>query len=229
MGLALVLCLYDCCPLTPSYTRAHTTTPKQQASGRSVFVILLDESFTPNCTGSCVIKRIEAIGCKKRSAVYLEVDWRDLGQGQTLCDHHHSSSTTFSKCPPSISVSFPIAWVVHYHTHTSSLPAPYCTTLPELPGRYLSIRIYCVALQSQRGGERVCVCVCHLWLCLFCNGGYFSLLWRIRLLRNEEAGYLPDSDGPEVITVLYWKDDVQEWRLGERQLGSFALCFSWKH
>lgn len=50
------------------------------------------------------------------------------------------------------------------HIPLQAFQLHHCTSPPELPGRYLSIRIYCVcSLQSQRGGEHVC----HLWLGLF--------------------------------------------------------------
>lgn len=72
------------------------------------------------------------------------------------------------------------------------------------------------ALQSQRGGEHGSVS--SLTVPFLCDACYFGLLWRILLLllRSEEAGYLPDSDCAEVITVLYWKEGVQErlWRWG---------------
>lgn len=88
--------------------------------------------------------------------------------------------------------------------------------------------LLCV-LQSQRGGEHGSVS--SLTGPFLCDACYFGLLWRILLLlRSEKAGYLPDSDCAEVITVLYWKEGMQErrWSLGvgERQLHSFCTLTS---
>lgn len=200
MGLALVLCLYDCCSLTPprhSHTQPH---PNNSLKVCQIFVILLGESFSQCSIGSSVMKRNEAVaGGKKCLTVHLEVDWRDLGQGQTF--------------PSVLLLSFPVAKVgALSHTHFR----PFSSVLYGFSRAAREISLHqdlLCALQSRRGGEYVCVCVISD-CAFFCNGGYFSLLWRILLLRSEEAGYLPASDCAEVITVLYWKEGVQEWGLG---------------
>lgn len=98
------------------------------------------------------------------------------------------------------------------HIPLQAFQLHHCTSPPELPGRYLSIRIYCVcvcAAESEREGS---MCVISDWT-FFCSAGLFQLLlWRILLLllRSEEAGYLPDSDCAEVITVLCWKEGERE-------------------
>lgn len=158
-----------------------------------------------------MVKRIEAVGGKVCLSEHL--DKRDSGQGRTLPDHHHAGSATFSKL---FCLFFPPPtqeWCII--AHTSGLSAPYCMASPELPGRYLSIKTYCVRRRVRGWGEEYMRCVCHLSDCAFFrNRGCFSLLWRILPLRSEEAGYLPDSDCAEVITVLCWKAAVQEWGLG---------------
>lgn len=75
-------------------------------------------------------------------------------------DRRHVSSATFSNGP--------LAFLSLFQqqersdiTHTSGLSAPHCTTLLELPGRYLSIKIYCVSSRV-RGEGSMCECVSSL-------------------------------------------------------------------
>lgn len=105
-------------------------------------------------------------------------------------------------------------------THSPVLSAPHCMTSLELPGRYLSIKIYCVRGEGSS-------CVCHLWLCFFCSGSYFSLYWRtllLLLLFSEEPGSLPDWGHFSFILG----GGCAAVGAGGRPFDSFALCFSWK-
>lgn len=157
---------------------------------------------------------------------HLEAGWRHLGEGQTLPDHLHASSAAFPSVLLLFCVLFSVTRVVHYHTDFS----PFSPSLYSFSRAARQISLH-QDLLCQRVGELLCVY--HLWLLFFFfffNGSYFSLqFWRTLLLRSEEAGYLPDSNCAEVITVLYSKKGVQEWGLGGRQFDSFSLCFSWKH
>lgn len=162
------------------------------------------------------MKRNEAVKGGKCLTEHLEAGWWDVGQGQFLPVHHRAGS---------VLLLFRVFSSDKSGTHFrpfSSLMYGFSRA-----ARHISLHQDPLsALPSQRGGEHLCVS--HLWLCFFffCNGGYFSLLMRILLLRSEEAGYLPDSDWAEVITVLCWKEGVQEWGLGR---GSYTHLHSVSH
>lgn len=149
---------------------------------------------------------------KNATNVLLEVDGRDSGQGRPLPDHRHA--TFFSQRPLSMPRLLQTqAWCVITHP-TSSLSAPPLY-VSSRAARQISLHqdLLCVcvcAAESEREGS---MCVISDWT-FFCSAGLFQLLlWRILLLlllRSEEAGYLPDSDCAEVITVLCWKEGERE-------------------
>lgn len=221
-------------PSDPSPTHKHTQPhPNNSPQGGQYLSLCLMNHLPSTAAGRCDDGNS---GRQRRefSSVHLEVVWRDLGQGQTMPDCCQPSCGTF---PSSLLPFFFFQWELALHYHAlQGLSAPALYSFSRA-ARQISLHqdLLC-ALQSQRGGEHVCVC--HLWVCLFFssfflsfsrNRGYFSLLWRILPLRSEEAGYLPDSDCAEVITVLYWKEGQREWGgLWRVSLAHFDR-FSWKH
>ncbi len=63
MGLALVMCLYDCCPVTPSYTRTHkhTTTPNNRLKDGQYLSFCFMNHLPHAVLVASVIKRNEAV------------------------------------------------------------------------------------------------------------------------------------------------------------------------
>lgn len=150
MGLALLLSLYDSCPLTPALTQ-----PRPQHSPK-VSSIWHFTWWIIHRVGSSVRREMrksvgEILHCapwgwlerlKPRSASAWSLSRR---QGH-FSEHLLAFLCLFQR----------EEWCII--AHTSGLSAPYCTAPPELPGRYLSIKIYCVCC-GVRGEGSMCVCV----------------------------------------------------------------------
>lgn len=153
MGLALVFSLYDCCPLTPpTLTHANTKLhPNNSPKVGQCLSFCLMTHFRQ--IGSYVIKRNEAIGGDDAELGTLKLTG-DIQAKVRLCLITFTPVVLLFRASSCFSVSLFPQQEQCIITHTSGLSAPHCTASPKLPGRYLSIKIYCV-----RGEGSFCVCI----------------------------------------------------------------------
>lgn len=214
MGWALVFSLYDCCPLTPpTLTHANTKLhPNNSPKVGQCLSFCLMTHFRQ--IGSYVIKRNEAIGGDDAELGTLKLTG-DIQAKVRLCLITFTPVVLLFRASSCFSVSF-------FRSKSSALSH----TLQAFQPLIVQLLLSCQAdISPSRSivseGRGASVCVSSLTL-FFCNGSCFSLqFWRTLLLRSEEAGYLPDSDCAEVITVLYLKKGVQAWGLGGGSLTHF--------
>lgn len=120
------------------------------------------------------------------------------------------------------------------HIPLQAFQLHHCTSPPELPGRYLSIRIYCVCvcvLQSQRGRG---ACVSSLTGPFFAAQGYFSCcsggFCCCCCCVVRKLATCPTLTALRSLQFYAGRRASGRRRgVGARQFDSFALCFSWKH
>lgn len=207
---AQLWCRVCVCKTAALWPPAHTNT-QPHPNSRLKAGQYLSFGLMNHSPSSSVIKRKEA------------VDSSDSGQGQTPA---WSTPALFSLLV--LRLLFFFFFSPSALSHTPGLSAPFIVQLLQSCRGDISPSRSIVGSCRVRGEGCSCVDVCVCVICdcaFFCSRGYFSLLWRILLLRSEEAGYLPASHCAEVITVLCWKEGVQKWGVGERRSDSFALMF----
>lgn len=141
--------------------------------------------------------------------------------GLTFSNHHPPSSASFFflHLPAFLSV-LPMTPVLHYCTHSRTFSSPVYD-------------FYRAARRKSLDQDLLCQCVCaHAcapeceWVISDCaffaaEAIEFALEDTAAALRGS---WLPSQVCVEVITVLYWKEAVQQWGLGTgRTMNSWTL------